>query len=123
MSDNSGHVFFEGVPAGEYILKETKVPSDEYTVNSTEIPVTILGNQMNYPENLPNEDNIASVGQAPVYENVSEKGTFKFRKEDSTDHKTLLELNLCCTVPLKMKPQRFRKKVRQYNIMAMIISL
>ena len=45
---------------------------------------------MNYPENLPNEDNIASVGQAPVYENVSEKGKFKFRKEDSTDHKTLI---------------------------------
>lgn len=90
VSDNSGRVFFEGVPAGDYILKETKVPSDEYTVNPTEIPVTIRGKQMNYPENLPNEDNIASVGQAPVYENVSEKGKFKFRKEDSTDHKTLI---------------------------------
>ena len=40
---------------------------------------------MNYPSGLPNTDDIGNVGNAPVFENVSAKGKFQFKKVDSTD--------------------------------------
>ena len=84
-SGADGRVFFEGIPSGEYILKETAVLSDEYTVDEKAYEVTVRGGKMNYPSGLPNTDDIGNVGNAPVFENVSAKGKFQFKKVDSTD--------------------------------------
>lgn len=91
VSDSSGRVFFEGIPAGDYTLKETAVSDSEYKADSRKISVTITGNTTNYPGNLPNEDNLTAEDTGiPVYENISPKGRFQFTKVDSSETDTKL---------------------------------
>ena len=86
VSGADGRVFFEGIPAGDYILKEASVEDADYEVDGKETSVKIQGDTINHPDGLPNPDNyeINNV-DVPVYLNVSSKGKFQFIKVDSTD--------------------------------------
>ena len=81
VSGSDGLVLFEGIPAGEYTLKETGVPEGgEYEVSDKTYTVTVKGNQVNYPDSLQKD------GDKPYILNQSEKGILKITKVDSTDH-------------------------------------
>lgn len=91
VSDKNGRVFFEGIPEGTYTLQETKVTDSDYLVNDQKITVTVKGGQINYPVGLPNADGLSNVGGAPVFENISGKGKFRFLKVDSQETDVNLE--------------------------------
>ena len=80
VSAADGLVLFEGIPAGQYTLKETGVPAgSEYEVPSTTYDVTVVGNQVNYPAGLSKD------GDKPYILNRSEKGRLKITKVDDTN--------------------------------------
>ncbi len=80
VSGADGLVLFEGIPAGQYTLKETGAPAGgEYEVSGKTYDVTVVGNQVNYPAGLSMD------GNKPYILNQSEKGRLKIVKVDSTD--------------------------------------
>lgn len=86
-SDKNGIVLFEGIPAGEYTVKENATIDGEFEISDKTWNVTVKGNQVNYPEGMDiyKENNI----DYPYVKNVSNKGKLKFIKSSSLDNSLL----------------------------------
>lgn len=82
-SDKNGIVLFEGIPAGQYTVKENVTADGEFEVSDKTWKVTVKGNQVNYPEKMDvyKENNV----EYPYVQNVSNKGKLKFIKSSLDD--------------------------------------
>lgn len=86
-SGNDGTVYFKNVPAGDYTLKETKVPNDDYILSNVEAKVTVTADQI---ADLNNElGKLTGSDNGEGFLNVSPKGKFQIKKVDSETGATL----------------------------------
>jgi len=85
-SGYNGVVHFHGVPAGDYILSETKMPeglSDIYDVaDAPTYKVEVVANTINKPD--------LTAGESNVFYNASQKGKLVITKVDAADRDTKL---------------------------------